>query len=179
VDFAPDATTLFRGFAMKFLRYVLFGLAAASLALMVSALFLQVVSRELRWAVDWTEELSRFSFITMVFLAAAYGTLTQSHLRVSVFSDFIGRKIGVRKIDFLHTAILLGFAAIMAYFSWYNFVDGLRYPNTSAALRFNQNHLFIGMSLGFAIIFALHLRDLVVLLRGGELGLSAKELGDE
>jgi hypothetical protein len=35
------------------------------------------------------------------------------------------------------------------------------------------------MSLGFAIIFALHLRDLVVLLRGGELDISTKELGDE
>lgn len=78
---------------MRFLRYVLFGLAAAGLAFMVGALFLQVVSRELRWAVDWTEELGRFSFISMVFFAAAYGTLTRSHLRVSVFSDLIGRKI--------------------------------------------------------------------------------------
>lgn len=164
---------------MKFLRYVLFGLAAAGLAFMVGALFLQVVSRELRWAVDWTEELGRFSFISMVFFAAAYGTLTRSHLRVSVFSDLIGRKIGVRKIDFFHTVVLLGFSATMAFFAWNNFIDGLRYPNTSAALGFNQNNLFVAMSTGFAIIFVLHLRDLVVLLRGGELDVPQKDLGDE
>lgn len=67
----------------------------------------------------------------------------------------------------------------MAFFAWNNFVDGLRYPNTSAALGFNQNNLFVAMSTGFAIIFVLHLRDLVVLLRGGELDVPQKDLGDE
>jgi TRAP-type C4-dicarboxylate transport system permease small subunit len=164
---------------MKILRYALFGLAATGLALMVGALFLQVVSRELHWAVDWTEELGRFSFIFMVFFASAYGTLTRSHLRVSVFSDLLSRKIGVAKVDFLHTVVLLGFSATMAFFSWHNFIDGIRYPNTSAALGFNQNNLFVAMSFGFAIIFALHLRDLIVLLRGGELDVPKKDLGDE
>jgi TRAP-type transport system small permease protein len=111
---------------MKILRYILFVLAAIGLALMVGALFLQVLSRELHWSVDWTEELGRFSFITMVFFAAAYGTLTRSHLRVSVFSDLLGSRFGVAKVDFLHTIVLLGFSATMAFFAWYNFVDGLR-----------------------------------------------------
>ncbi|MDA0355245.1 MAG: TRAP transporter small permease [Proteobacteria bacterium] len=164
---------------MKILRYILFVLAAIGLALMVGALFLQVLSRELHWSVDWTEELGRFSFITMVFFAAAYGTLTRSHLRVSVFSDLLGSRFGVAKVDFLHTIVLLGFSATMTFFAWYNFVDGLRYPNTSPALRFNQNHLFVAMSFGFAIIFVLHLRDLIDLIRGRTLDVPVKDLGDE
>ena len=164
---------------MRLLRYALFGLAASGLAVMVGALFLQVLARELRWAVDWTEELGRFSFISMVFFAAAYGTLTRTHLRVSVFSDYLARIVGVRAIDFLHTIVLIGFSAVMTLYSWRNFVDGLRYPNISPAIGFNQNLLFIAMFAGFLIILVLHLIDLTALLRGKSLDAPQRELGDE
>jgi TRAP-type C4-dicarboxylate transport system permease small subunit len=149
------------------LRRSLLLLASALLTFMVASLFLQVIAREFNWAVDWTEETGRFSFITMVFIAAAYGTLTRSHLSVTVFSDWISRKIGTRPIAYFHTIVILGFAAVMIVFSALNFTDGLRYPNTSPALGFNQNILFAAMCAGFVMIFLLHLRDLFILLRGG------------
>ncbi len=151
------------------LRKSLLYLASALLAFMVASLFLQVIAREMRWSVDWTEETGRFSFITMVFIAAAYGTMTRSHLSVSVFADWISSKIGPRPIAFLHSVILLAFAAVMVVFSAFNFIDGLRYPNTSPALGINQNILFVAMCAGFIIIFLIHLRDLFVLLAGGSL----------
>ena len=153
----------------RILRIALFSLSALGLAAMVASLFLQVVAREFNLRVDWTEETGRFTFISMVFIAAAYATLTGSHLRVTVISDLIARRIGQRPIQFLHTLVLIGFSAVMVYFSAFNFIDGLRYPNISPALRFNQNILFVMMSAGFAIIFLLHLRDLWVLIRGGVL----------
>lgn len=151
------------------LRLSLFALSALGLTAMVASLFLQVIARELDYRVDWTEEAGRFAFISTVFIAAAYSTLTNSHLRVTVVSDLVGRKIGVRPVQCLHTIVLLGFAGVMVFFSSINFMDGLRYPNISPALRFNQNILFVAMSAGFAIIFLLHLRDLWVLIRGGTL----------
>ena len=157
------------GAVVHALRVALFVISALGLAVMVAALLLQVAARELRLAVDWTEELSRFAFIGAVFVAAAYGTLTRSHLRVSVVSDALARAVGRRPVDLLHTVVLLGFAGVMVWFSGANFVDGLRYPNVSPALGFNENNLFAFMCAGFALIFLLHLRDLVVLIRGGEL----------
>ena len=151
------------------IRTSLLLLASILLAFMVASLFLQVIAREFRWAVDWTEETGRFSFITMVFIAAAYGTLTRSHLSVSVFSDWISSKIGPRPIALFHTVVVLGFAAVMVVFSALNLTDGIRYPNISPALRFNQNYLFAAMCAGFVIIFLLHFRDLFVLLRGGSI----------
>ena len=154
---------------VRILRIALFSLASLGLAVVVGALFLQVVARELRLAVDWTEELSRFAFITTVFVAAAYATLTRSHLRVSVLSDLIARRVGARPVQFLHTIVLIGFAAVMVVFSSMNFLDGLRYPNVSPAIGFNQNLLFAGMSGGFLIIGLLHVADLVTLARGDTL----------
>lgn len=153
----------------RYLRIALFSLSALGLTAMVASLFLQVVAREFNLRVDWTEESGRFAFISMVFIAAAYATLTRSHLRVTVVSDVVARRIGHRPVQILHTLVLIGFAAVMVLFSGINFIDGLRYPNISPALRFNQNILFIMMSAGFAIIFLLHLRDLWVLIRGGVL----------
>lgn len=146
---------------------------------MVAALFLQVLSRELHWSVDWTEELGRFFFISMVFFAAAYGTLTRSHLRVSVFSDLLAKWVGVRAVDLLHTIVLIIFAAMMVVYSWINFTDGLRYPNISPALGFNQNYLFIAMLAGFAIIMIFHFIDLVTLMRGRSLDVPKRALEDE
>lgn len=128
-----------------------------------------MLAREFRWAVDWTEEMGRFSFITMVFIAAAYGTLTRSHLRVSVFSDLMAKYTGARVIDLIHSVILFLFAVVMTVFSWFNFTDGLRYPNISPAIGLNQGYLFIAMCAGFLIISLLHLRDLVQLIRGRDL----------
>ena len=153
----------------RHLRCFLFAIAALLMALMVASLFLQVLAREFRWPVDWTEETGRFAFISMVFLAAAYATLTDSHLRVSVFSDIIARRIGGRPVAIFHTLVLLSFAGLMVYFSGFNFFDGLRFPNISPALRFNQNILFSVMCVGFSIIFVVHLLDLFRLLRGGAL----------
>ncbi|MDF3389485.1 TRAP transporter small permease subunit [Sulfitobacter sp. Ks16] len=154
---------------MAILRTILFIISAAGIALMVASLFLQVSARELNLAVDWTEEISRFAFISMVFFAAAYSTLTRSHLRVTVFAELMIKWIGKRPIQFVHTIILLCFAGVMVVFSGLNFLDGLKYPNISPAIGFNQNHLFVAMCTGFVVIFLIHLRDLLVLMTGGTL----------
>lgn len=148
------------------LRIGLFAIAAVGLTAMVASLFLQVLAREFNWAVDWTEESARFTFIAMVFIAAAYATLTDSHLRVSVVSDLIARRIGHRIVGAFHALVLLGFALLMIWFSAYNFWDGLRFANTSPALRFNQNILFSAMTVGFTIMAVLHMLDLIRIARG-------------
>lgn len=157
------------GRKLEYLRKILVAVASLLLMAMVASLFLQVIAREFRLPVDWTEETGRFTFIAMVFFAACYNTMKRSHLRVTIFADILSGFIGQRSVDFVHTVILLGFGAIMAYYSGYNFIDGLQYPNISPALRFNQNLLFSAMCLGFVLITLLHVFDLFTLLRGGHL----------
>ncbi|MEM8664663.1 MAG: TRAP transporter small permease subunit, partial [Pseudomonadota bacterium] len=140
--------------------------AALFLAGMAASLFLQVIAREFRLAVDWTEELSRFAFIAMVFLASAYATLRRRHLRVSVFSDLIAARIGMRPVAVFHLVILFGFDLVMVYYSALNFQEGLQFANISPALGFNQNHLFIVMCLGFAASALINLADLIAAITG-------------
>ncbi|WP_420393674.1 TRAP transporter small permease [Acuticoccus sp.] len=145
---------------------LLFASAALLLAGMALSLFFQVVAREARLPVDWTEELSRFAFIAMVFLASAYATLRRRHLRVSVFSDLVARWVGPRPVAAFHLVILVAFEAVMVVYSALNFVEGLRFANISPAIGFNQNHLFVVMSVGFAASALINAADLLAVLSG-------------
>ena len=145
----------------SFLRKILFSVSAILLAFMVASLFLQVIAREFRWSVDWTEESARFAFIAMVFIAAAYTTLTQSHLRVTVFSNWLAGKIGEPVVRSVHNVILIGFGFTMSWYSIVNFQEGLQYPNISPAIGFNQNYLFLFMIFGFVMITLLQVAELV------------------
>jgi len=123
-----------------------------TIVLTVGALTLQVVSRELGWQVDWTEELARFSFLVMVFTSASYASGKLSHLRVSVFSDLAVRWSFTRwvqeKIQFL--CIVL-FDALFCWYASANVIEGLRYPTISPSLGFNESYLFLAPALFFAI----------------------------
>jgi TRAP-type C4-dicarboxylate transport system permease small subunit len=129
-----------------------------TLLMMVGALSLQIIAREFHLQVDWTEELSRFAFVAMVFVTASYATQNGSHLRVSAFADLMARW---RPLEWLIPK--LEFLAVLAFdclFFWYcigNLIDGLRYRNASPALNFNENLLFIAPLVGFgvAIIYRL------------------------
>jgi TRAP-type C4-dicarboxylate transport system permease small subunit len=143
-----------------------YALAACLLAAMAISLLLQIIAREFRLPIDWTEESSRFAFIAMVFLASAYATLKRRHLRVSVFSDLAAKFLGTRVVGIYHLVILIGFDATMVFYSGGNFLEGLQFANISPALGFNQNHLFIFMCIGFTISAFINLSDLALILMG-------------
>lgn len=138
----------------------LFYFSAILLATMVAALFTQVLAREFRWDVDWSEELARFAFISAVFLASSYATLTKSHLQVSFLSDIVANRIGRKIVAKFHTLVQLGFDGFVVYYASINLIDGIRYANISPALGFNQNFLFVPMIAGFSLSILIHLHDL-------------------
>jgi TRAP-type C4-dicarboxylate transport system permease small subunit len=133
-------------------------LSHITLLTMVGALALQIVAREFRLQVDWTEELSRFAFVAMVFVSASYASQTGSHLRVSAFADLMARwrpfKWLIPKLKFL---AVLTFDCLFFWYCIDNLIDGLRYKNASPALNFNENLLFIAPLIGFGAAIAYRL----------------------
>jgi TRAP-type C4-dicarboxylate transport system permease small subunit len=121
-----------------------------TLLLMVGSLFLQIVARQLNWQIDWTEELSRFAFIAMVFVTASYASQMDTHLKVAAFAEMIEKwrpaKWIIRRLQFI--AIML-FDCLFFWYCILNLLDGLQYPNMSPAIGFNENWLFLAPILGF------------------------------
>jgi TRAP-type C4-dicarboxylate transport system permease small subunit len=123
-----------------------------TISLTVGSLVLQVLSRQMGWQVDWTEELARFSFLVMVFAGASFASGHLSHLRVTVLSDLASRWKATRwAVDKLQLAAILAFDAMFCWYASANVVEGLRYPTVSPSLGFNENLLFIAPAAFFAI----------------------------
>jgi TRAP-type C4-dicarboxylate transport system permease small subunit len=122
-----------------------------TLLLMVGSLFLQIIARQLNWQIDWTEELSRFAFIAMVFVTASLASQMDSHLKVGAFAEVMQKWPPARwlipKLQFI--AILL-FDILFFWYCIFNLLEGLEYPNRSPAIGFNENWLFLAPIIGFA-----------------------------
>ncbi|MGA1316933.1 MAG: TRAP transporter small permease [Rubrivivax sp.] len=136
----------------RVLDFVQVWMSHLTISLTVGSLVLQVVSRQFGWQVDWTEELARFSFLVMVFAGASYASGKASHLRVSVFSDLASRwrwsGVIVRGLQW---AAVIAFDSLFCVFAVMNVVEGLRYPNISPSLGFNESLLFLAPAAFFAI----------------------------
>lgn len=118
---------------------------------MVLALLLQIFGRSFNAGLEWTEELSRFAFISFVFISASYSALTRSDLRIGVFSDWLSRRLGRGLVEGITTALLLLFDVLMIIYCFRNVIDGIKYPSVSPVLGFNTNYLFVVLILAFVL----------------------------
>lgn len=140
----------FTDFLFRVLRTSQVWASHLTLLVMVGALFLQIVARQFRLQVDWTEELSRFSFIAMVFVSASFASQMGSHLKVTAFVDLAEKWPPMRwPIAALQWSIILLFDCLFFWYCVENLIEGLRYTNLSPALNFNENLLFLAPLIGF------------------------------
>ncbi|ARU90537.1 TRAP transporter small permease [Pseudomonas sp. M30-35] len=121
------------------------------LSAMVLALFFQIIARGFNFGVDWTEELSRFAFISFVFISASYSALMKADLRIGFLSDWLCQRIGETPVQLFITVILMSFDCLMVVYSFENVLDGRKYPSVSPVLGFNTSYLFLVLVFAFAM----------------------------
>jgi TRAP-type C4-dicarboxylate transport system permease small subunit len=118
----------------------------SSLALLyvtVVVVFVQVIARYiLKVSLPWTEEIARFAFIWLIFLANAMAERQKEHFRVSYFVEQAPRR--VRYIFWF-----VGEALIFAFFIWL-FLDCLTYVKMGArqistVLEIRMDYIYWGM----------------------------------
>lgn len=78
------------------------------LVLILICVCLQVVSRVLFFSVTWTEELSRYCFIWLSFLATVQAIKPKKHLKVDVLSIVVGKR-GQLALDLFSDMVTLLF----------------------------------------------------------------------
>lgn len=96
----------------KILRTVEF-LAAVLMASIAVMILIQVVSRALRIGLQWPDEMSRFSYVALVFLGNIVAVSQKKNITITLILDYlpaIGRKIFDIAIDIL--TLLFGLFAM-------------------------------------------------------------------
>lgn len=104
--------------------------------------FLQILFRFVfNFSLSWTEELSRYVFIALVYFAASLAIIRGAHVRVEVIDGFVK---GTRK-KILDSCIDLSFAAFMVWIGYYGLeisVDALAIEQTTPALEWQAGWVY-------------------------------------
>jgi len=124
----------------------------AMLAVMVILVFLQVVMRYLFDAsLSWSEEVSRYLFLWIIWMGAGLATKKNSHICL----DFVTKRLplkGQRAADFLKGIIWLAFAVFLAYISWKLTYLLFARNQLSAALRIPMGFAYASIPVGITLM---------------------------
>lgn len=123
----------------KILRTVEF-LAAVLMASIAVMILIQVVSRALRIGLQWPDEMSRFSYVALVFLGNIVAVSQKKNITITLILDYlpaIGRKIFDIAIDFL--TLLFGLFAMKGSFMLMKSATGV---HANSLVWFQLNYLY-------------------------------------
>ena len=142
------ATTVISKIWNNFEDYV----SAVAMVMMVSILFAQVFTRYvLQGSISWAEELSRFAFLWMMFLAASLAARQRSHIRVTAPILLLPKKLRLWAIVFADL-IWVVFNIVVTYHSIAMVRNALKFIYFSPSLNLNMAYMFLVIPISFALM---------------------------
>jgi TRAP-type transport system small permease protein len=141
-------------------RRILRALVAAEKALGVALLFvilvLVVAQVVMRFVFErplfWSDELARYCYVWLSFIAAVAVTAGRSHVRIDVINHFLP-PLGQRLVELLASLVVIGTCTFLVYGSWEWLQTTIR--PVSPALRLQMVYVYGVVWLAFAAM-ALH-----------------------
>jgi TRAP-type C4-dicarboxylate transport system permease small subunit len=147
------------------------------MAAMVICLTLQVGIRIIAGsALAWTEELSRYTFLWTVYIAAAFIAKRNAHVRIS--AQFLPMPLWARFIfRLLADAVWVFFLVYMARQSWISIETSLEFPEVSPTLHIVKAYVEMIIPIGFVLMSWRIVEDYLKRLRNGTLYELVREVG--
>ena len=132
--------------ALKWLdRYGEVSLMILLLAVSSVVVFLQIIMRFIfQNSLTWSEELARYLFIWMIYIAMSYGVKKSSHLRVDALDSLLTERQQIA-IEILVQILVLAFVLIMSVFG---LSIVLRSTRASAALEISMKWIYLAPVVG-------------------------------
>jgi len=154
----------------------LFKLCQVGIFLLTVVIFVSVVMRyTFNHPIHWTNEVSEYILIFIVFMGSAELMKKGEHIR----ADFFVRKLHGKQLKILVLFILLSslfWCAMIDWFAWQNVLNAYKYGMTSPSLlRFPiyipYSFIFVGLAMLFFQLLILFIRGIIksaTLYEGGE-----------
>ncbi len=133
-------------------KFILFILAII-LAIMVIALFLQVILRYLfKSATPWAEELARYAFIWLSMLGATVAMRRGRHMNMDYFVNLLPQNIGKITNIVAHILIIF-FLAVVTYYGIGLVI--MTHKQLSSGMRIPMSYVYLSIPIGsmFMIMF--------------------------
>lgn len=149
-------------------------------AIMVIAIFLQVVMRQLDNSLPWTEELARYCFIWLVYFGISYGVKKQRHIKVDILLLILPEK-GKLLLNMLSNLLFLIFASFVIYYGYDISMKLLAWGQTSPANKIPMGIVYLATPIGMGLTSIRLIQHLVVQAKAlvGESDFSVKTERDK
>ena len=121
------------------------------IVVMSCVIFLQIVFRVLKYPLVWSEELSRFMFIWLIYVSVCISTQKESHLCCDILPIVIHGEVGRNVIKIISNVLCMCFFVFVAYFGVGVLEKMMERPQYSAAMHMNMIVAYIGPYLGAAL----------------------------
>ncbi|MBW1696877.1 MAG: TRAP transporter small permease [Deltaproteobacteria bacterium] len=126
--------------------------SAVAMVMMVSILFAQVFTRYLlQGSITWAEELSRFAFLWMMFLASSLAARQRSHIRVTAPILLLPKKMRLYVIV-AADVIWVVFNIVVAYHSVLMVRNAFKFIYFSPSLNLNMAYMFLVIPISFVLM---------------------------
>lgn len=104
--------------------------------------FLQIVFRSfLNLSLSWTEELARYTFIALVYVAACAAVLKDAHVRVEIIDGMLSDKVKPY-VDTLMDLIFLVFMAVIGFHGIHISTDAFSIDQLSPAMQLPMEAIY-------------------------------------
>ena len=144
------------------------------LTVMSLTVFLQIVCRFFKFPLVWSEELSRFMFIWLIYMSVCMATRRESHLCVDILPLLIHSEKGKIILKIISNILCICFFAFVAYYGVEVIQKLIKRPQVSAAMQLNMIWAYLGPYTGSAIacihyvvLIIREIGELITLNKGG------------
>ena len=121
------------------------------IVVMACIIFLQIICRMLKFPLDWSEELSRFMFIWLIYISVCIATQKESHLCCDILPILVRGAKGRLIIKIMSNIFCLCFFIFVAYWGVDVLYNLFIRPQLSAAMHVNMFWAYLGTYLGAAM----------------------------
>ena len=150
---------------------------AVLFAVMCVVLILQVIFRVAKHPLSWSEEIARYLFVWVIYLASSRAMATQKHLTVDILPIFLKGKSKVI-LHILSTLLTLAFFVGLLYAGSLVLPNLLVKTQFSPAVHINMFYLYLAPTVG-AVLMTIRALQLLVVdfkkLRTGNYGDEGEE----
>lgn len=145
---------------------------AAILLSMIGSMIWQVTCRFiLKLSVPWTDELSRYLWISLAYVGAGAAISENTHVEISLIASIVAtaktertRRTLARIVDIVRYVVLLGLSAYLFRLTWIYLFKAMKVNMLSAAMHMPSWVLVAVLAFGLASMFTHSLIRLIISL---------------
>lgn len=144
------------------------------MCVMTIILFIQVVMRRVfNNSLTWSEELARYLFIWLIYIAISTGAKQMAHLKVEAFLNLFPKKLRPYIVIFAEL-LFLAFAVVIAYYSTILVMKQISIGQVSPAIGIPMWIVYLAPVVGFILTAIRQIQ--VIIFRIKELRVPEKEV---